>query len=184
MRGVRSGIGRLAGGLVATLALAGPALAAPRIFSLDQCADQYVLALAPRGEIVALSKRALDADFHRARPRRRPAASARANLEAVLAERPTIAVATGRRTHALPARAAAPRRARWCRSTRRTTSPASRANIRKVAAALGEPAAGEALIARMDAELAAAHGAWGGARALYLTPGGFTAGRGHPGRRR
>jgi iron complex transport system substrate-binding protein len=28
----------------------------------------------------------------------------------------------------------------------------------------------------MDAELAAARGAWGGARALYLTPAGFTAG--------
>ena len=52
------------------------------------------------------------------------------------------------------------------------------ADIRKVAAGLGQPAAGEALVARMDAELTASRGAWGGARALYLTPGGFTAGRG------
>ena len=50
--------------------------------------------------------------------------------------------------------------------------------MRKVAAALNEQAAGEALIARMDAKLARSHGAWGGSRALYLTPGGFTAGQG------
>ena len=53
-----------------------------------------------------------------------------------------------------------------------------RANIRRVASALGQAAKGEALIARMDAELAAAKGAWGGRRALYLTPGGLTAGSG------
>ena len=53
-----------------------------------------------------------------------------------------------------------------------------RGNIRKVAAAIDRRAAGEALVARMDAELAASRGAWGGARALYLTPGGFTAGHG------
>jgi iron complex transport system substrate-binding protein len=53
-----------------------------------------------------------------------------------------------------------------------------RANLRKVAAALGQGAAGEALIGRMDGELAASHGAWGGARALYLTPDGFTSGAG------
>jgi hypothetical protein len=38
--------------LVAALATAGGAHATPRIVSLDQCADQYVLALAPRDEIV------------------------------------------------------------------------------------------------------------------------------------
>src|SRR5690606_37559150 len=53
-----------------------------------------------------------------------------------------------------------------------------RANIRRVAEALGEAAAGEALVAQMDARLARAEGAWGGRRALYLTPGGVTAGPG------
>lgn len=53
-----------------------------------------------------------------------------------------------------------------------------RRNIRQVAAALGEAARGEALIARMDAELARSAGAWRGARAVYMTPGGFTAGSG------
>jgi iron complex transport system substrate-binding protein len=47
-----------------------------------------------------------------------------------------------------------------------------------VAAALGQPARGEALIASMDGKLTAARGRWQGAGALYLTPGGFTAGKG------
>ncbi|MGC8001412.1 hypothetical protein ACP3XN_28820, partial [Salmonella enterica] len=37
-----------------------------------------------------------------------------------------------------------------------------RASIRQVAASLGREAAGEALVARMDSRLAAAHGAWTG----------------------
>jgi iron complex transport system substrate-binding protein len=53
-----------------------------------------------------------------------------------------------------------------------------RANVRRVAAALDAVPAGEALIGRMDARLARAAGAWRGARALYLTPGGVTAGPG------
>jgi iron complex transport system substrate-binding protein len=53
-----------------------------------------------------------------------------------------------------------------------------RASIRSVAAALGQDPAGEALLARMDARLARSAGAWRGARALYLTPGGLTAGPG------
>ena len=53
-----------------------------------------------------------------------------------------------------------------------------RADVRRVAAALDQSGRGEALIGRMDAQLGAAQGAWGGRRALYLTPGGFTAGPG------
>ena len=40
------------------MALAGPASAGPGVVSLDQCADQYVLALAPRADIKGLSYRA------------------------------------------------------------------------------------------------------------------------------
>lgn len=38
------------------------AWAAPRVMSLDSCADQYVLALAPREAIVGLSHRAVAPD--------------------------------------------------------------------------------------------------------------------------
>ncbi|MGH1559247.1 ABC transporter substrate-binding protein [Caulobacter segnis] len=53
-----------------------------------------------------------------------------------------------------------------------------RANVRKVAAALDRRAEGEAIILRMDAQLARSGGAGKGRPALYLTPGGYTAGSG------
>ena len=55
-----------------------------------------------------------------------------------------------------------------------------RENIRTTALALGVPSRGEALIARMDARLRHAAPASGAPKrsALYLTAGGFTAGRG------
>ena len=53
-----------------------------------------------------------------------------------------------------------------------------RVNVRKVAAALDRRAEGEAIVSRMDAQLGRAAGAGKGRSALYLTPGGFTAGSG------
>jgi iron complex transport system substrate-binding protein len=156
--------------------LATPAAAAPRVYSLDQCADQYVLALSPRASIVGLSKRADDADAYL-----RAAAAGlplrRATTEAVLATRPDIVV----RTWGGDARLAATLGRRGVTVVQIDDAndfPSIRRETRKVAAALGNPAGGERLIARMDAELAASAGAWRGAGALYLTPGGFTAGRG------
>jgi iron complex transport system substrate-binding protein len=166
----------LAAAAILALALAGRAAAAPRIVSLDQCGDQFALALAPRDEIVGLSKRALNADSaERALAVGLP--QIRPSLEAVLGARATVAVYAWTPDPRLPDALR-----RWG-VTPVAIDEASdfagvRADIRKVAAALGRPAAGEALIARMDAELRQAHGAWGGASALYLTPGGFTAGRG------
>ena len=162
---------------LAALALAGlPALAQSRIVSLDQCADQYVLALAPRDEIAAVSRRALNADSAE-RDRAVGIPEIRPTLESILGERATVAVYYWTADARLPAEL----RGRGIAAVQIDEAndfPGIRANIRKVAAALGEPAAGEALVGRMDRELAAAGGAWGGARALYLTPGGFTAGKG------
>jgi iron complex transport system substrate-binding protein len=162
--------------LIAGLIFAAPAHAAPRIVSLDQCADQYVLALAPRDEIVGLSKRALNADSHERAaavglPKERP------TLEAILGAKATVAVrywtADARLPAALRARGIAVVQIEDARDFDDV-----RANVRRVAAALGRAPEGEVLIGRMDAELATTRGAWGGARALYLTPGGFTSGRG------
>jgi iron complex transport system substrate-binding protein len=163
--------------LVLGLALcAGPAFAQPRIVSLDQCADQYVLALAPRDEIAGVSKRALNADSYlRARAAGLP--ELRPTLESILGARANLAVtywgADPRLSDALRRRGVA-----VVQIDEATDFPGVRADVRKVAGALGQPAAGAALIARMDASLAHSRGAWGGARALYLTPGGFTAGQG------
>jgi iron complex transport system substrate-binding protein len=164
--------------LAATLVAsqAGAAAAAPRVVSLDQCADQYVLALAPRDEIVALSKRATNADSYlRAEAAGLP--QQRQTLEAVLGSGANLAVYNWTTDLSLPA--ALSRHGLTVVKVDDAHDFATvRADIRKVAAALGQSAAGEALIARMDAKLAASQGAWRGARALYLTPGGFTAGPG------
>jgi iron complex transport system substrate-binding protein len=157
-------------------AFAGVAFAGPRVVSLDQCADQYVLALAPRADIAGLSYRAGDPDSYlraeaRGLPRRR------ADLETVLALRPDIVVRYWGGDE-LMARRLQARGVRVVKIDDALDFDGVRADTRRVAQALGQAPRGEALIARMDAELSAARGAWDGRRALYLTPGGFTAGQG------
>jgi iron complex transport system substrate-binding protein len=157
--------------------IGGPAIgAAPRVMSLDQCADQYVLALSPRVAIVGVSPRVDNADSYlRAQagglPRRR------ASEEAILAARPEVLVRYWGGDEALLRQAQA-RGVTIVSIGEATDFDGVRANVRRVAASLGQPAKGEALIARMDAQIAAAHGAWRGRDGLYLTSGGDTAGRG------
>ena len=158
------------------LILAGAAAAGPRVVSLDQCADQFTLALAVRGDIAGLSRRARAPDSYL-----RAAAAGlplrRTDLESVLAARPGLVVREWGGDGQLLRRLSA-RGVRVVTIDDASDFDGVRANVRKVASALGRSAGGEALIARMDAELAAAKGAWGGRRALYLVPGGFTAGQG------
>jgi iron complex transport system substrate-binding protein len=156
---------------------AGTAGARPlRILSLDQCADQYVLALAPDAEL-ALSPRADDPDAwlragaagHR---RLRP------TLEAAVAFQPDIVVrywgGEPRLLTALERRGA-----KVATIEEATDFDGVRANIRRVGDAFAEPTRANALIARMDGKLAAAHRPPApGRSALYLTAGGFTAGEG------
>jgi iron complex transport system substrate-binding protein len=146
------------------------------VISLDQCADQYVLALSPRSAIVGLSKRATNPDSYLRRaatglPQRR------ATIESVLAARPQVAV----RYWGGDARLTAEMERRGV--TVVTIADADdfagvRGDIRRIAAALGAPAAGEALIARMDAKLSGAAGAGRGRGLYYVTSGGDTAGPG------
>jgi iron complex transport system substrate-binding protein len=147
-----------------------------RVMSVDQCADQYVLALAPRAEIVGLSKRALNADSNQRAlaeglPQRRP------TLESILGGQPTLVVRYWTADARLPDRLR-----RWgievVQLDDASDFPGIARNVRAVARALGREREGEGLITRMNAELAASRGAWRGARALYLTPEGFTAGDG------
>ena len=156
--------------------LSAAARAAPRVLSLDQCADQFVLALSPRPAIVGLSMRADDADSRlatlaRGLPKRR------VDLETVLAARPEVVV---RYWGGEPSLLAALRRrhVEVVTISEATSFAGVRDNIRRVAGALGQAQAGAALITQMDARLAQATDAWKGQRALYLTPGGVTAGQG------
>ena len=158
------------------LLAAEPALAGQRVVALDQCADQYVMALVPRDQIAGVTPRADDDDAWlrgRARglPVRRPTA------ESMLAADPTVAVRYWGGDERLM-RALRRRGVRVVQIDDATGFDGVRANVRRVASGVGQPAVGERLVARMDVDLAAAKGVWGGRRALYMTPSGFTAGPG------
>jgi iron complex transport system substrate-binding protein len=165
----------LLAGLAAGLAaLAGPAAAAQRVMSLDSCADQYVLALAARPTIVGVSPRA-DAPDSFLRVKAAGLPKRRTTLEAVLGAGPDLVVrqwgGDARLTAALDRRGV-----RTVNLGDATDFDGVRANVRQVAQALNRQSEGEALLARMDADLARATGAGRGRAAFYLTPGGYTAG--------
>jgi len=166
----------LAGLVVGLAAAAVPAAAqtARRVMSLDSCADQYVLALAPREAIVGVSPRADAPDsFLRARAVGLP--QRRTTIEAVLGARPDVVVRQWGGDARLTA-AVARRGVLTVSLGDATDFDGVRANVRQVAQALDRQAEGEALLARMDADLARAEGAGRGRAAFYLTPGGYTAG--------
>jgi iron complex transport system substrate-binding protein len=161
--------------LAVSLLASAVAHAAPRVVSLDQCADQYVLALSPRGEIAGLSPRALaDDSFLRDRGKGLPIV--RADSEAILGARPTVVV---RYWGGAPSLLADLKRrgVAVVAIDDETGFAGVRANIRRVARALDEIAPGERLIAAMDAKLSSSAGAWRGQRAVYLTSGGDTSGK-------
>lgn len=148
-----------------------------RIMALDQCADQYVLALRPDAEL-ALSPRADDPDAWlraAAAGRRR----VRPTLEAAIAFRPDVVVRYWGGEPRLLARLEATG-VRVVTIEDANDFNGVRADIRAVAQALDVPGRGEALAARMDATLrsAAPDVARPDRSALYLTAGGFTAGKG------
>lgn len=155
---------------------AGSASAQPRIVALDQCADQYVIALAPREQIAGISPRA-DDDDARLRREARGLPVRRPTLESVLAVRPSVAVRYWGGDERL-LRALRARGVRILQIEDATDFAGVRANVRSVSRGLGQAPRGEKLIAAMDARLAAAGHAWRGAPALYVTPSGFTAGAG------
>jgi iron complex transport system substrate-binding protein len=172
------GLAAISVGVALALTAGGAAAAqAPeRVLSLDQCADQYVLALAPRESVVGLSHRADDGDSYMG------AAAAglpqrRISFESAFAARPDVVVRYWGGDPKL-VRALEHRGVRVVTIEDAQDFEGVRANLRRVSAALNQPAAGERLAASMDADLQAGRGAWGGREALYLTPGGFTSGPG------
>ncbi|HZV85402.1 MAG TPA: ABC transporter substrate-binding protein [Brevundimonas sp.] len=160
------------------LAASSAAEARPlRVMSLDQCADQYALALAPAAEL-ALSPRADDPDAWlraAASDRRR----VRPSLEAAIAFRPDAVIRYWggdprmlRRLEADGVRVLTIEDARDFEGVR--------TNIRSISAGLGAQGRGERLIDRMDRTLVRAGPEierTSRPSALYLTAGGFTAGR-------
>ena len=149
---------------------------ARRIVSLDYCADQYVLGLADRSRILALSPDAAESfSYLRAAAAGMPTIRPRA--EEVLALRPDLVVRSyggGPRIRALLERAGVS----VLEIPYAPDIAAVRATVRHAAAGLGVPARGEVLIADMDARLERARESSARTAALYLTPAGVSAGSG------
>ncbi len=166
--------------LCVSLLLAGlmtaPVKAQPqRIVSLDYCADQYVLGLARREQIAALSPLARSdyaslADEAEGLPVLRP------DAEAVLAARPDLVVRSwggdGRLMALLERLGIAVHQIGYV-----TGFDDVRREVDAASDMFGAPETGETVLARMDAALEGISAA-GSRAALYVTPGGVTAGEG------
>lgn len=157
---------------------AAPVARPGRIVSLNLCADQYLLALADPGQIAALTRFARDPQMSAAARAAARLPVSRGAAEDVLALRPDLLIATpGRRRETM-----AQLKGRNI-ATLDLPSAESYADVvvqvRKVAAAVGHPGRGEALIRRMDAQLAALPRAPGRGRvAAYYQRRGFLTGTG------
>ncbi len=162
--------------IAAAVLAAGPVVAGPRVVSLDQCADQYVLALSAHDDIAGVSPRADDPDSW-LRAQVRDAPRVRPTLEAVTAARPQIVVrywgGDPRLVSALERRGV-----RVVQIQDVQDFVGVRANIETVAAALGREGRGHDLIAGMNRNLTQSRDAWQGEDALYLTSAGWTTGPG------
>lgn len=159
---------------VASCVFAGSAVAAPlRVMSLDQCADQFVLALRPDAEL-RLSPRADDPDAY-LRAKAKGHARSRPTLEAAVGFKPDVVVRYWGGDGALLRRLdEGGVTVVTIEDSRDFTS--IRQNIVRVSGALGVPDRGQAMIGRMDATLDRAAGGGGGQHATYVTASGFTAG--------
>lgn len=146
-----------------------------RVMSLDQCADQYVLNLAPEAEL-ALSPRADDEDSW-SRLRARGHRLVKPSLEAALAFQPDVVVTYWGGEPRL-FKSLERRGVKVLRIDDATDMDGVRRNIEVIAEGLHQPQRGQVLIASMDAQLASAKGAGQGRKILYVTPGGYTGAKG------
>lgn len=130
-----------------------PAAAAPaRVASLGQCTDELVLLLARPGQIASVSFLAHDPAETPLAARARGLHSNNGRLGSVIGVRPDLVV-TGGGVNRFARELAARTGMRVVDVAPPDDIAGLRANIRTVAAALGNPARGAALIAWMDARL-------------------------------
>ncbi|MEM9619487.1 MAG: ABC transporter substrate-binding protein [Pseudomonadota bacterium] len=148
--------------------------AAPRVMSTDFCADQFILKLADREQIAALSPDA-DNDFSYLRREAAGLPRTRPDAESVVSYAPDVVLrfwgGDEARLRALDLHVVTLKFANNFEDVIE--------NIRTAAAALEKNTQGDALIADMRDRLAAlASAAHTNPEALYVTPGGVTAGKG------
>lgn len=163
--------------ILATAAALTAAAAKPSAVSLDYCADQYLLTLADDDQILAVS-RGSDKHYSYMRESAQPFRKIRASSEEALVLEPDVIFRQwGGGGNAQSA---------FGRFGAKVVSlgypndfDGVIENIRLVAGALEQETRGEELVGELEEKLAAlkTSGATG-ARALYVTPGGVTAGKG------
>ena len=147
-----------------------------RIVSLDYCADQYVLKLAPREHILAVSPDA-QKTFSYMRGHAKGLRQIRPQAEDVLVLQPDLVVRSyggGPNVTAFVERMGTP----VLQIGFAPDLNGVRDTITAVAEGLGERARGAAVIAEMDARLAALRALPDAPAALYMTPAGVTSGPG------
>lgn len=145
-----------------------------RIVSLDFCADQYVLKLADRDQIIALSPDA-ESEFSYMRAQAAGLKRVRPTAEAVLALKPDLIVRTyGGGPGAAEFYAAAG--VKVAQIPHADDFAGVRAAAVAISQAVGHPQRGQKLAAEINQRLAAAPAQ--GPTALYVTPGGVTTGGG------
>ncbi len=147
-----------------------------RVASIDYCADQFLLKLADRAQIAAVS---VDAgkDFSYMRHAAAGLTRIRPTAEDILSVRPDLVIRAyggGPQAPELLASAGIP----VVQLGFAQDMAQVRANIRAVAAALGERTRGEQVIAHMDATWARAARPASHLEAMYITAGGAAAGEG------
>ena len=181
---------RMFAGLTAMLLGGAAALALPdtterktesatprRIVSLNLCADQLVLALADRDQIAGMTRNAADAEMSAEAAKARGLRMLGTSAEEILEIQPDLVVGMPvRRGVGIGAIKGQDYRVVDLKSADRLEDV--HASIRQVAAAVGHPARGEALIARMTRELAQIPRPGRGQVAVYYQRRGYMTGTG------
>ncbi|MFL9842686.1 ABC transporter substrate-binding protein [Sphingomonas sp. ST-64] len=146
-----------------------------RVVSFNLCADQLIVALADRAQIAGLTRNAIDSGMSAVADRARGLPLLSSSGEQILAIQPDLVVG-------MPAGPAAALIARQGYPTLdfrfANTVDEIYLSIRETAAALGHPARGEAMIARMQGDLAAIPRTGRGRVAAFYQRRGFMTGTG------
>ncbi len=162
----------------AAAAPSAPVQAKPRrVVSVNLCSDQLLLALADRSQIAALSSNAADPQMSAEAARTPGLRILKGSAEEVLAIDPDLIIGTTARRAPVLA-GLKPGSFRTLDVPPSESYEAIKASIRDVAQAIGHAERGEALIARMDRDLAALPKLHNAGVATYYQRRGFMTGTG------
>lgn len=154
-----------------------PTKAPQRIVSLNLCADQYLLALADRDQIAGLTRNAIDPDMSAAAAQAKGLRLLKGSAEEILATNPDLILGMPARRGGVMA-ALSGEDYRSVDVTLANSYADIVAQVRVIAQAVGHPERGEALIARMDRDLAAIPRRQDAGVAAYYQRRGYLTGTG------